>query len=295
MVRESDPIAAEGVGFGVRRLEVEPGVRLRVVQWVPERSSGPPILFVAGWISLLAGWLPLLEVLVRRHPVSYLETREKSSAQIDAALLRPGSFLVHRLADDLVVVAEELDLSDGRTVLFGSSMGSNAILEALKGDRLPATAAFVVGPNADFRFPGWGRMAARAVPAWLIERLKGFVIWYLRTFRVDARRDPGQMARYVRTVRAADALRLKLSAMAVLDYSLMPGLDTVSTPVAVAFAPSDSLHGEAEQRRIVDALPHGTAVICPSSSYMHSAAVADELGAFLATSQLDQESAWRDG
>lgn len=291
MDRTADPIAAGGVAFDRCRLDVEPGVRLRVFQWHPERASGAPILFVAGWISQLAGWLPLLEVLVRRHPVHYLETREKASAEIDAVQLRPESFGIRRLADDLVSVARTLELENAGVVLFGSSMGSNAILEALKADRLVARAAFVVGPNAEFRFPGWGRLAARAVPAWLIERLKGFVIWYLRTFRVDARRDPGQMARYVRTVRAADALRLKLSAMAVLDYSLLPGLDTVSAPVAVAFAPSDSLHAEREQRRIVEALPRGTAVVCPSNSYMHSAEVADDLRTYLASLALEERPA----
>ena len=131
-------------------------------------------------------------------------------------------------------------------------MGSNAILEALKGDRFRAKAAFLVGPNIEFFFPAWGRVAARVVPAWLIERLKGFMIWYLRSFRVNEQSDPEQMARYVRTVRAADALRLKLSAQAVLDYTLLPGLETISTPVAVAYADSDTLHGKrhgADNRR----------------------------------------------
>ena len=161
-------------------------------------------------------------------------------------------------------------------------MGSNAILEALKGDRFRARAAFLVGPNVEFHFPGWGRVAVRVIPAWLIERLKGFVIWYLRSFRVNERSDPEQMARYVRTVRAADALRLKLSARAVLDYTLLPGLETISTPVAVAYADSDTLHGEDTVRAIVDAMPCGTAVACPSNTYMHTAAVAADLEGYLA-------------
>jgi pimeloyl-ACP methyl ester carboxylesterase len=277
-----DPIATDGVACSDRLVKVEHGVALRVFQWEPEAADAPPILFVAGWISLLRGWLPLLEVLVRRHAVTYVETREKTSAEIDRGKLQVENFTIDRLADDVVAVARSLRLDDGGTVLFGSSMGSNAILEALKHDRLLARAAFVVGPNAEFRFPGWGRLAARAVPAWVIERLKGFVIWYLKRFRVNARSDPEQMARYVRTVRAADALRLKLSAMAVLDYTLMPGLETVTTPVAVAYAASDSLHGEHEQQRIVDALPRGTAVMCPSNTYMHTAEVAHDLEAYLA-------------
>ena len=90
------------------------------------------------------------------------------------------------------------------------------------------------------------------------------------------------MARYVRTVRAADARRLKLSSVAVLDYSALPGLDTIEVPVAIAFAPSDSLHDENEVRLIVDAMPCGTAVRCPSNTYMHTAAVAADLDRYLA-------------
>ena len=89
------------------------------------------------------------------------------------------------------------------------------------------------------------------------------------------------MARYVRTIRAADPQRIMLSAQAVIDYEAMPGLETISSPVAVAFAASDILHGEEEVRRIVDAMPRGVAVSCPSNTYMHTAAVAADLDRFL--------------
>ena len=283
MAEAENPIPVEGVQFSQHRVTVGEGVRLQVFQWRPERDTGAePIFFVAGWISLVSGWRELLEVLVPKHPVVYLETREKRSAMIDRRLMRPENFSIPCLADDLIAVAEELGLDGGDAVLFGSSMGSNAILEALKFDRLRARAAFLVGPNAEFSFPWWGPPAVKILPPAVIQGLKKFVIWYLRRFRVNARDDPAQMARYVRTISEADAKRLKLSALAVLGYSVMPGLETISTPVAVACAASDSLHGEDEVRRIVDAMPRGTAVACPSNTYMHTAAVAGDLESYLA-------------
>ena len=281
MSDSSDPIAAAGVRFSEHRVKVEEGVSLRVLQWRPETDSGAdPIYFVAGWISLLQGWRPLLEMMVPRRRVVYVETREKSSAEIDRSRFRVESFRISRLADDLAAVAEDFGLDDGSAVLFGSSMGSNAILEVLKNDRVRARGAFLIGPNAEFRFPVWGRIAVHILPAAVIRPLKGFVIWYLRRFRVNSSHDPEQMARYERTVRAADPLRLKLSARAVLDYSALPGLETISTPVAVAYASSDVLHGEEEVRRIVDAMPYGRAVCCPSNTYMHTAAVIQDLDRF---------------
>jgi pimeloyl-ACP methyl ester carboxylesterase len=276
-----NPVPVPGVRFGERRLVVEEGVRLRLYEWRPEDNrAADPILFVAGWISLVAGWAPLLEKLVQTRPVYYLETREKESAHISPEFMRPASFSVSRLAEDLIEVSNQLKLDGDHTVLFGSSMGSNAILEALKGDRLTARAAFLVGPNAEFRFPWWGRPLVH-LPPWVYNAAKPFVLWYLRNFRVNVRDDPEQMARYERTVRAADPERIMLSARAVIDYEAIPGLETISSPVAVAFAASDTLHGEEEVRRIVDAMPRGTAVSCPSNTYMHTAQVIADLDLFL--------------
>jgi pimeloyl-ACP methyl ester carboxylesterase len=276
-----NPVPVPGVYFEERRLTVEEGVSLRLYEWRPENDNGTdPILFVAGWISLVTGWVPLLEKLVQTRPVYYLETREKESADIAPELMRPASFAVPRLAEDLVEVSNQLGLDGRRTVLFGSSMGSNAILEGLKGDRLNAKAAFVVGPNAEFHFPWWGRPLVH-LPPWVYSAAKPFVLWYLRTFRVNVREDPEQMARYVRTIRAADPERIMLSARALIDYEAMPYLETISSPVAVAFAANDTLHGVEEVGRIVDAIPLGVAVSCPSNTYMHTADVVADLDHFV--------------
>jgi pimeloyl-ACP methyl ester carboxylesterase len=269
---------------------VEDGVSLRLYEWRPASDNGAdPVLFVAGWISLVTGWIPLLENLVQTRRVYYLETREKASAEISEHLMNPESFSIPRLADDLIEAADQLGIHDDRTVLFGSSMGSNAILEALKGGRLAARAAFLIGPNAEFHFPWWGRPLVH-LPPWVYSAAKPFVLWYLRTFRVNAREDPEQMARYVRTIRAADPQRIMLSARAVINYRALPGLETVTTPVAVAYAASDTLHGEDEVRRIVDAMPRGTAVSCPSNTYMHTAAVAADIEEYLAGLAAETES-----
>ena len=276
-----NPIPVPGVSFAERRVNVADGVSLRLYEWRPEDSKGvDPILFVAGWISLVTGWVPMLEELIRTRPVYYLETREKESAQISPGHMGTDGFTIPRLAEDLLVVSRQLGLDRDRVVLFGSSMGSNAILEALKGDRLAAKAAFLIGPNAEFHFPWWGRPLVH-LPPWIYSAAKPFVLWYLRTFRVNAREDPEQMARYVRTIRAADPKRIMLSARAVINYDAMPGLDTVRAPVAIGFAASDTLHGEDEVQRIVGAMPRGLAVSCPSNTYMHTAAVIEDLDRFL--------------
>lgn len=275
------PIAAPGVRFTERWLEVEDGVELRLLSWRPEAGAvGPPVVFVAGWVSMVEGWAPVLEVLVRRQAVYYLETREKVSARIAATKLAVPTFAISRLAHDLQVLCAGLVEPPEEVILFGSSMGSNAILEALKHSRLGCRAAFVIGPNAEFAAPWWGRLLTR-LPATLYHVVKGPVLWYLRHHRVNAREDPGQMARYERTLGAADPLRLKLSARAVLDYSVWPDLETVTAPVAFAFAPGDTLHDPEPIRRMARIIPRGCTVECESNTAMHTAAVVARIDDFL--------------
>lgn len=256
------------------------GVRLTVYEWQPG-TGAEPLVFVAGWVSVIEGWRPLLDVLVRDRPVYYMETREKRSAVFDLNRMRSADFSIPRFGDDVIAVCDRLDIDPRRRVFFASSMGSNAILEAFKNERLDARGAFLVGPNAEFRFPGWGK-ALTYMPASIYHLARPFMEWYLERFRVNTRKDPEQMARYRRTLRAAHPLRLKLSARAVLGYSLFPGLETVKAPVAIAYAETDTLHGGAEARRILDVLPRGEAVECPTNTYMHTAAVADDLQRFIA-------------
>lgn len=279
LLRGQDPIGSNA-GYAERWVEVQPGVELKVMEWRPDASSAPPLVFVAGWVSVLEGWRPLLEVLVRRRPVIYIETREKRSARIGRDRLRAAEFALPRLAADLVAVAETLEVDGESTVWFGSSMGANAILEGLKNSALPARGAFLVGPNAIFRFPWWSPPILR-LPSASYAAAKRFAIWYLRNFRVDAVREPDQMRRYERTLAAAEPLRLKLSARAVRGYSVWPGLGSVTVPVAIAYAASDRLHGEAEARSIAASLPRGIAVECPSNTYMHCADVAREIDEFI--------------
>lgn len=278
MVSKNDPVLS-GVAFESHQVEVEDGVRLTVHEWQPGTGAAP-LVFTAGWISVIEGWRPLLEVLVRQRPVLYLESREKRSAVFDRDRIGPADFTIPRLGEDLIAVCDQLEIEPERRVFFASSMGSNAVLEAFKHGRLQGGGAFLAGPNAEFRFPGWGK-ALTYMPASIYHLARPFMLWYLERFRVNTKEDPEQMARYRRTLKAAHPERLKLSARAVLDYSLFPDLETVEAPVAIATAPSDTLHEGHDVERIVDRLPLGELVECPSNTYMHTAAVAMDLGRFI--------------
>jgi len=279
-----DPIGAGGADFSERLITVAEGVDLRMLEWRPHEScDAEPILFVAGWVSLVDGWADLLRALAPRHRIVYLETREKHSARLDPAVLEIGQFTVSRLAADLIAAAQSLaseDLDLQRTVLIGSSLGANTILEALKHGRLEVLGAFLVNPNTSFWYPWWAPGVIH-LPRVVHRLAKWIVVKYLRRRRVDAERDPAQMRRYEGTVRAADPVRLKLSAQAIHSYQVWPDLETIQVPVALAYASTDTLHGEAEILAIAERLLHPVPVECRTNTAMHGAELVADLDRFI--------------
>jgi pimeloyl-ACP methyl ester carboxylesterase len=275
-----DPLQLDHVRFDRHLIDVDDGVSVRVLHWRPEgRLERPTVMFVAGWISILDGWLEVLREMAPTREVVYVETREKSTARWGRRMTA-DDFRPPRLADDIRAAWRAFDVVDG-SVLFGSSLGANAILEALKGDAsVPAGAAFCICPNVRFPIPWWGHGVLRIPPSAYRMALAP-VIWYLRRYRVNARHDPAQMRRYERTLQAAEPVRLRLSARAVVGYDARPGLDTVTVPVALAYAESDTLHGGDQVRELAACIPRAETIGCESNTAMHRAEVVQVLDAFV--------------
>jgi hypothetical protein len=55
----------------------------------------------------------------------------------------------------------------------------------------------------------------------------------------------------------------------------------VDVPVAIVVGESDTLHEGDAANMIVDQLPQGRLVTCPSSQYIHAADVLDDITRFL--------------
>jgi pimeloyl-ACP methyl ester carboxylesterase len=277
----ADPIGMSQADFTEIFVPVEDGVRLRVMCWQPQvETPAAPIVFVAGWVSVVDGWAEFLRELTCRHPVYYVESREKKSAEVTRRGLRWPDFAMPRLADDLIAVCRGLGLNPAETIVAGSSFGATAILEALKHQALGAKAAFLIGPNSDFKAPPVLNKVIY-LPAFFYHGFKYVLLWYLRTFRVDAKKEPEQMARYELTLRSANPRRLQLSAIASLKYRVWSDLETIAVPVGMAYATTDKLHSAENIERMVQAIPNAAKVPCPSNKFMHGAEIAPLLEAFV--------------
>ena len=279
-----DPISASGAHFKSEYISVSYDVKLKVLQWQsktkdPKKAVGS-VIFVSGWVSHVSGWAELLSSMTQNRRVFYIETREKISAQIKKKKIRVNDFTIANIALDIITICKSLPIDLEKSIVMGSSFGATALLEALKNNNLNVRCAFLVGPNSEFSaHPIMQKLLY--LPNFSYHFLKYFVLWYLRTFRVDAKKEPEQMDRYKITIKTAHPRRIKMSVKAAMKYKLWPDLETVKIPTALAYAPTDTLHSRGNIKKIAQTLPHGQIIACSTNKYMHSANLLKDIEDFI--------------
>ena len=281
-----DPISAHHASFSEQRIRVSEEVSLRVVSWEPKNGdAGAPILFVAGWVSVVAGWAEFLHALTRKHPVYYIETREKKSAEIRKDRLRAEDFRMERFAEDVITTCSSLPIDMDEAIVSGSSLGATALLEAMKHERLKAKGVFLVAPACDFHVPFALRWMPYLFPSPAYHVVKHFIVWYFRKFRVNVEKEPEQMRRYQNTILSAHPLRIKLSGRAFMHYQVWPDLETVKAPTRIAYASTDKLHASDDMTRMAETIQTADLLPCESNKYMHSGPLAEDVCRFVSELQ----------
>jgi len=273
----------KGVEYSEEMIAVDEAVRLKVMVFRQTVAHGKaPIVFVPGWVSSLSGWASLIKPMARERDVYYIETREKCSALIDKnARLTDDAFSILQNARDIITICDHFGINSPETLASGSSLGATSLLEAMKGGKLRCGGAFLVGPNSEFRAPrsiSW----ILSLPACFYHPIKYFLLWYLRTFRVDAKKEPEQMKRYEETLKNVEPIRLKHTARSVIwgHYTVWSGLETIQVPVYIAYAATDRLHSLENIRLMAQQLPYGKPNPCPTNLYMHSEQLLSDINAF---------------
>jgi len=279
-----DPISASGAHFKSEYISASDDVELKVLQWRPKikepKEVVEPVIFVSGWVSHVSGWAELLEAMTQKRRVFYIETREKISARINKGKIRVNDFTIANIALDIINVCKRLPIEPKKSIVMGSSFGATALLEALKNNNFNVRCAFLVGPNSEFSaHPLMQKLLY--LPDFSYHFLKYFILWYLRTFRVDAKKEPEQMCRYNITLKTAHPKRIKMSVKAAIKYKLWPDLETVQIPTALAFAPTDTLHSRDNIKKIAQTLPRGQIITCPTNKYMHSVDLLKDIEDFI--------------
>ena len=273
----------KGVEYSEEMIAVDKAVRLKVMVFRHTAAKGKaPIVFVPGWVSSLSGWAALIRPMARKRDVYYIETREKCSALIaNNVRLTDDDFSITQNARDIIKICDHFHINSPQTLASGSSLGATSLLEAMKKGKLRVGGAFLVGPNSEFPAPksiSW----ILSLPASFYHPFKYLVIWYLRNFRVDAKKEPEQMKRYEETLKMVEPKRLKHTARSVIwgHYTVWSELETIRVPVYIAYAATDKFHSLENIRMIAQQLPCGKLNPCLTNLYMHSEQLLADINAF---------------
>lgn len=267
---EYSEYTSSGTEFKEYYVRMSDGVRLRIFEFIPEAADRkkPVIIFVAGWISLISGWKGVLQEITPHFRTIYMETREKRSSLVPQNM--NVSFAMDRLRKDIGEVIDELIPEKQNFFLAGSSLGASAILEYCSLNQRIPECAFLIGPNAEFRFP---KVLGDIVPAFhpsLYFAVKPVVKWYLKNFRLDKKNAREQVKKYENTLDEADPYKLKANALAIKNYTVWDKLGTIITPCVIFGATSDTLHGTDNLQKLIAIIPRTEYIELASNTETHS-------------------------
>ena len=260
-------------------IAVTDNVSLRVITFTPsQQTDNPPVIFVAGWITLLEAWKHVLREMTKDFKIYYIETREKISSQVRGKV----EYGVEDIARDLVRLVDIFQLQEKNYILFGSSLGASAILESCRIlDRKPLCLV-LIGPNMVFRVPRFAKAIITVFYPRLYLLIKPLVKWYLRTFRLDIESDSEQYAKYCRNIDAADPWKLKKAVMKLWKWEAWNLLKDIECPILVAGASKDSLHEPENLKKMISIMPNATYIDLETNKGTHSAEMVIEMRKFIA-------------
>ena len=269
---------APGTSFTDEMIPTTNQVSLRVITFSgPTEKQEIDIVFVAGWVSLMAGWKEILVELTRYYRVIYIETREKISSQVKGRV----DYDVGSIGDDVVYIINHFGLKRGKYLLLGSSLGATAILDCYRKIPQKPQCLILVGPNAVFRVPLTWKIIVKSFYPGLYKLIKPSAKWYLRTFRLNIKTDYEQYEKYSRALDAGDPWKLRPAVLALASYEIWDILPGIDCPALIIGASKDKLHEPENLKKIVERLPDAKYVDMETNKKTHSKPMIKHIKSFL--------------
>jgi pimeloyl-ACP methyl ester carboxylesterase len=154
-------------------------------------------------------------------------------------------------------------------------------MEFLALNRRVPRCAILIGPTPEFRFPPILGELVMLLPPSLYLVIKPFIKWYLRTFRLDAKKEQEQVKKYGSTLDAADPYKLKANALALKEYKIWEKLPLIKTPSLIIGAVSDTLHGVDSIKRMISMMPRAEYRELASNKETHSEKAGDLIARYI--------------
>ncbi len=275
---ELQKFCAPGTKIKKEMIPVSNKVSLRVISFTPEKqNNNPEVLFIAGWITLIEAWKQVLKEMTKNFHVHYVETREKISSQVTGRV----GYGVEDIGQDIVTLVNHFDLKYQKYILFGSSLGATSILESCQYLKTRPLCLVLIGPNAVFRFPGFGKVIIRIFWPRLYLILKPFIKWYLKNFRLDVKNDQAQYEKYCNNIDVADPWKLRKGAISLSKYQVWDLLGEIEFPALIVGASKDSLHEPKNLHQIVEKMKSATYLDLETNKLTHSEIMVKEMRGYI--------------
>jgi len=255
-------------------------VKIKVIHFSPQsKTNNPPVLFFAGWITLIAAWGNVLKEMTKDFEVFYVETREKMSSQVNGQV----DYGVEEIGQDIVALVDFFKFNDKDFILFGSSLGATSILESCLYLKTKPLCLVLIGPNAVFCVPRFGKVIIRIFWPRLYLVLKPFIKWYLKTYRLDVKSDYAQYEKYCNNLDAADPWKLKKAALKLSKYEVWDYIEKIDIPALIVGASKDTLHTPENLHKIVEKMPNATYLDLETNKLTHSEKMVEEMRKYIAS------------
>jgi 3-oxoadipate enol-lactonase len=236
-----------------------------------EQGQGPAVLLSPSLGTTLEMWDDLAERLASDHRVIRFDTRGHGGSPVP-----PGPYTVSELADDVVALADSLELD--RFAFVGLSLGGaiGQVLALEHPARLTALVLCCTGPS--FGDPSAWRDRGARVRAegmgWLVEPTRSR--WFTPEF---AQQEPQQTDRLLAQIAATPPEGYAACCDALAAYDVTLHLPQIGTPTRVIAGAEDPVSPPEVARVMEQAIPGADLVVLDGASHIANVARPDAFNA----------------
>lgn len=264
----------------VKYFEMNDGAKVRILDFnFANNSSEYIVMLVPGFLTVFQGWQRVMELLTRNHRVLYFESREKPSSILPKQLIK--KITLHRMAEDLKEVAEQMKLDEQKYIILSSSTGGHITVEALSKKWLNPAGSVMVGPAIEFHVQWYVAILSALVPQFLAKGVfKPIIRWWISLFYVNKKDEPEQLDKYIRALEDADMRRATPLFRRFYRYSAWDLPEKVTTPTLLLGASVDKMHATKECLKVHELMPNSIYVDLGSNKATHSDPLVKEMEKF---------------
>jgi pimeloyl-ACP methyl ester carboxylesterase len=284
-MQEYHKYTSPGIHCSEQMLKVANNVSIRIIHFTPETDSAyPPLVMVVGLATAIESFEFIIKELTKDFEIYYVETREKSSSQINGKV----SFDMETVAGDIIETVNLLGLPGGGYILFGYSFSATVIIESYSRLKAKPASLLLLSPTPSFYYPSWSLFLIRmAVPLYRV--LKPTAKWYLRNFTINVKEDKDMYRYSSLALDNADPRKLRDAILAIAGYEVWNKLDSLDCSTLIVDTSKDGIHRHEDIMRMRNLIKNCMYVDLETNNRTHGNELGPVIRRFLNEQTMEQD------